>query len=208
MHQLFAPMETELPLLNAARKMDKEAIVKAFDLYASPLYNYALRLCGDSSLADHIVGDVFARLLEQLAAGKGPNSNLRSYLYETAYHLIVDEARSSQRRAPLEAVTSLQLDVRAGQLGSEEQILLEKVLVAIQHDLTGDQRHVIILRFLEGFSLRETSAILGKDVSHVKVIQSRALAKLRKVFEYNERRTTGSWPRVGRYLTIKHLKTR
>lgn len=176
--------------------MDEEAIVKAFDLYATPLYNYALRLGGDSLLADHIVGDVFAKLLEQLAAGKGPHSNLRAYLYETTYHLIVDEARSSNRRAPLDALSSLKPDVRASRLGSEDQLLLEKALVIIQHKLTDDQRHVIILRFLEEFSLRETAAIIGKDVNHVKVIQSRALAKLRKAFEHDERRTAAPLSRV------------
>ena len=190
------PMENELPLLNAVRKMDKEAIVKVFDLYASPLYNYALRLCGEPVLADHIVGDVFAKLIEQIVAGNGPRSNLRSYLYETAYHLIVDEARSSHRRAPLEAVATLKPEVRSGQQGSEEKLILERVVAAIQHDLTSDQRHVIILRFLEEFSLRETAAILGKDVGHVKVIQSRALAKLRKVFEYDERKPSVPLPRV------------
>ena len=189
-------MDTELILLNAAKQMDKEAIVQIFDLYSSRLYNYALRLCRDPALADHVVGDVFAKLLEQLAAGKGPRLNLRSYLYEMTYHLIVDESRSSIRRAPLEALASLKPDFRAGQLGSEEQILLEKVLVVIQHELNDDQRHVIILRFLEEFSLRETAAILGKGVSHVKVIQSRALAKLRKVFEYNELVAAASLPRV------------
>src|ERR671918_2268751 len=107
-------METERLLVNAARRMDKDAIVKIFDLYATPLYNYAWRLCGDPVMADHIVGDVFAKLLEQFAAGNGPTSNLRSYLYETAYHKIVDEARYSRRRAPLEALTLLKPDGRSG----------------------------------------------------------------------------------------------
>ena len=182
-------MENELILLNTARKMDKEALVKIFDLYAAPLYSYALRLCGDPLFAHHIVGDVFARLLEQLAAGKGPTSNLRSYLYETAYHLIVDESRSSHRRVPLDAAVSLWLEVRSGLPDAEERILFEKVMAMIRHELTDDQRHVIILRFLEEFSLRETAAILGKDANHVKVIQSRALAKLRTVFEAEELRT-------------------
>ena len=110
--------------------------------------------------------------------------------------LIVDEARSSHRRAPLEAVATLKPEVRSGQQGSEEKLILERVVAAIQHDLTSDQRHVIILRFLEEFSLRETAAILGKDVGHVKVIQSRALAKLRKVFEYDERKPSVPLPRV------------
>ena len=190
------PMETELLLLKAAQTMNEDALVKIFDLYASPLYNYALRLCGDRLLADHIVGDVFAKLLDQFASGKGPTTNLRSYLYETTYHIIVDEARSSQRRAPLEALASLRPDIRSGLLSAEDQIMFEKALDAIQHDLTDDQRHVIILRFLEEFSLQETAAILGKGVNHVKVIQNRAIAKLRKVFESNEIRVAVLLPRI------------
>lgn len=193
---LFIAMETDLLLLAAAKKMDKEALVKIFDLYASPLYNYALRLCGDPLLADQIVGDVFARLLEQLAASKGPTSNLRSYLYETAYHMFVDEQRSSRRKAPLEALASLRQDVHSGSLRLEDRIMFELVLETIQRDLTDDQRHVIILRFLEGCSLLETAAILGKEVNHIKVIQTRAIAKLRHAFESKEMRAVLSLPRV------------
>ena len=189
-------METERSLLDAAKRMNEDALVKIFDLYASPLYKYALRLCGDPLLADHIVGDVFAKLLDHLASGNGPRSNLRSYLYQAAYHIVVDEARSSHRRAPLDALTSFSPDVRSGLLGSENHILFEKILDAIQHDLTEDQRHVVILRFLEEFSLRETASILGKEVNHVKVIQNRAIAKLRKVFESSETRTTVSLPKI------------
>ena len=189
-------METDLALLNAAKRMERDALVKIFDLYVSPLYNYALRLCGDPLLADHIVGDVFAKLLDQLASGNGPTSNLRSYLYETAYHTIVDEARYAQRRAPLDVLTSLRSNGHSRLQGLEDPILFEMILDAIQHDLTDDQRHVIVLRFLEEFSLRETAAILGKDISHVKVIQSRALVKLRKVLESKDIPTTISLPKI------------
>ncbi|HET9589911.1 MAG TPA: sigma-70 family RNA polymerase sigma factor [Anaerolineales bacterium] len=185
-------METELSLLDAAKRLDQEALVKIFDLYASPLYKYALRLCGDPLLADHIVGDVFAKLLDQLSSGNGPRSNLRSYLYQAAYHIIVDEVRSSQRQAPLDTLSSLS----AGVPGFEDRIMFEKVLDAIRHDLTDDQRDVVILRFLEEFSLRETAAILGKEVNHVKVIQTRAIAKIRKVFETSEMRAALALPRI------------
>lgn len=50
-------METERLLLEAARKMEKEAIVKIFDLDASVFYNEALSVCGEPLLADHIVGE-------------------------------------------------------------------------------------------------------------------------------------------------------
>ena len=173
-------MKTELPLLEAARSMNREALVEIFDLYSSALYNYALRLCNDPLKADHIVGDVFAKLLDQWSTGNGPSTNLRSYLYETTYHLIVDEARHSHRQAPLEVIDFLLNDGYSTLVSLENRMLFDAVIMAIKKDLTEDQRHVIILRFLEGFSLRETADIMGKEVYNVKVIQNRGVAKLRK----------------------------
>lgn len=189
-------METDHKLLITARTMDKDALVKIFDLYSSALFNYALRLCDDPLLADQIVGDVFAKLLEQLAAGNGPTANLRSYLYETTYHLIIDEARSSQRKAPLEAAATLGGDAQPVFLMVEEQLAFIQILQAIQHDLTTDQRHVIVLRFVEQFSLRETAHIMGKSVEHVKVIQNRAIAALRRSLERSEMRKAVPSPHI------------
>ncbi|HSJ85714.1 MAG TPA: sigma-70 family RNA polymerase sigma factor [Anaerolineales bacterium] len=163
--------------------MNKDALVKIFDRYSPALYNYAFRLCNDAITADNIVGDVFAKLLDQFSAGNGPTTNLRSYLYEMAYHLIVDESRFSNRVAPLEVVDLLQYDGYAAAVSLENQVLIQTVMVAIRKHLTKDQRHVIILRFLEGFSLIETATIIGKEVTHVKVIQNRAIAALRRTLD-------------------------
>lgn len=173
-----------MTLLEAARQMDRTALVEIFDLYSPSLYNYALHLCNDSLMADYIVGDVFAKLLEHLSAGRGPSVNLRSYLYEMTYHLVVDEARYSHRASPLESVDLMHPDGFLTHVSAENRILFETIIRAIRKDLTPDQRHVVILRFLEGFSLQETATIIGKDVNNVKVIQNRAVAALRKALEH------------------------
>lgn len=177
-------MEADTTLLDAARCMNQDALIKIFDLYSPPLYNYALRLCNDPLEADQVVGDVFAKLLEQLSAGNGPSSNLRSYLYEMTYHMIIDKSRYSRREAPLETIDFLRQDGSSALLGLEDRMLFEAVIMAIKDHLTEDQRHVIILRFLEGFSLRETAEIIGKEVYNVKVIQNRGVAKLRKALDF------------------------
>ena len=175
---------SDVALLNSARHMDADALIRIFDLYSRPLYNYALRLCSDPLMADSIVGDVFAKLLEHLSNGQGPISNLRAYLYEMAYHIVVDDARYSHREVSLDAIEAFRHDNSSLYTNLENHLLFERVLTAIRRELTKDQRHVIILRFLEGFSLRETAAIVGKDVGNVKVIQNRALAKLRGALEF------------------------
>ena len=187
-------MEAEFSLIDAARRMDREALVAIFDLYAVRLYNYAMRVCGDPLKADQVVGDVFTKFLEQLVAGKGPHTNLRSYLFEMTHNLLVDGIRQSRREVPLE-VTDFVMERKNGNGNGngnghhsmdsdlENKLLMEELISAIKKQLTASQRHVIVLRFSEGFSLNETAQIVGKDASNVKVIQNRAIAKLRKVLE-------------------------
>lgn len=174
----------EMALLESARAMNRDALVKIFDHYSPVLYSYALRLCNDSLIADYVVGDVFAKLLEQFSTGRGPSVNLRSYLYEMAYHVIVDQARHAHRETALEAAEALRYEGYAVFVDLENQILLDTIMRAIKNDLTEIQRHVIVLRFMEGFSLRETAKIVKKEVNYVKVIQNRAIATLRKVLDY------------------------
>jgi len=168
-------------LLKAARRLDKGALAEIFDLYAPDIYNYILRLCQDPVQADQIVGDVFSKFLDQLALGQGPHTNLRAYLYQTAYHLFLDQAHEIKRIAPIEIVEFFAPDNYSVQNAVENRALLDAVMLAINNDLTDDQRHVIVLRFLEGLSLKETAKIVGKNESSVKVLQSRGMAKLRKI---------------------------
>ena len=78
----------------------------------------------------------------------------------------------------------MQSDGSSTDASAEEKMLLQTVLRTIMNDLTEDQRQVIILRYLDEFSLKETALIIGKKVNNVKVIQNRAVAALRKTLEY------------------------
>jgi len=168
-------------LLKAAKRLDQDALAKIFDLYAPVIYNYLLRLGQDPIQADQIVGDVFAKFLDQLAAGKGPRTNLRSYLYQIAYHLFIDQTRDHQRVAPIEIAEYIAPENNAVQTQVENRALLDAVMIAINNNLTAEQRHVILLRFVEDLSIKETAEIVGKNANSVKVLQGRGIAKLRKV---------------------------
>ena len=174
-------MTDDSALLSAAKKLDKDGLTAIFDAYAPAIYRYVLRLCHDPVETDNIVGDVFSLLLEQFAGGKGPLANLRSYLYQIAYHLVVDRARHNQRSINIEALLEGSIHgTPSSQTLVEERSSMDALVAALNTDLTDDQRHVIILRFLEDFSLKETAAVLGKKVGSIKVIQNRAVARLRK----------------------------
>lgn len=176
-------MDPDILLLHAAKKMNEGALTQIFDRYASSLYHYALRLCDDPLRADQIVGEVFAQFVEKLSAGAGPAADLRMYLYEIAYRLVAAEMRSDSWSGPRATSISLYLGGLSTTGSTESQELLDAALRVIKYHLTEDQRHVIILRFLEGFTLKQTAAIIGKKVGNVKVIQNRATAALRNTLE-------------------------
>lgn len=179
-------MDDNQVLLQKISRMDVEALARVYDLYAPAIYKYACRHCDNALLADQIVGDVFARLLEQLSQGRGPRSNLRAYLFEIAYHAVVDEVRHARRVLSLQSADMVVPVTGGPDQVLQEQMLLETVRQAMRDDLTGDQRHVIILRFLEDFSLKETARIMQKNVGNIKVLQQRALAALRRALERRE----------------------
>jgi RNA polymerase sigma-70 factor, ECF subfamily len=184
-------MMDESALLQAARKLDQEGLTIIFDTYAPAIYRYALRLCHDPVESDNIVGDVFSKLLEHCAAGKGPVTNLKSYLFQIAYHLLMDQIRWDRRIINLEGMPESLIPVTSSsQVQIEERALIDALLTALNFELSELQRHVILLRFLEGFSLKETALIVGKNISSVKVIQHRGIARLRNCLrlhdEHNE----------------------
>lgn len=174
-------MSQEIGLLEAARKGEPEALGQIFDAYAPALFRYAVRLCHDPAESDRIVGDVFAQLLEQLSSGRGPRTNLRSYLYQIAYHVLVDHVRDAAHVSSMDDALNLPDGVQSVAAQVEEQELLRELEYAVAHGLTGEQQHVIMLRFVEGFSLQETADITGKKVNAVSVLQNRAITKLRQL---------------------------
>jgi RNA polymerase sigma-70 factor, ECF subfamily len=180
-------MKDESAVLTAAGSLDHEALIIIFDEYAPAIFKYLLRLGVDSQEADQIVGDVFARLLEKFTEGKGPRKNLRSYLFQIAYHLVVDHARERQRIAPLDvADTVVRQELKPVQALAEERLLLEKLSAAMDRELTEEQKNVLVLRFQEDFSLKETAEIIGKNINAVKALQNRGINRLRQALGREE----------------------
>ena len=174
-------MIDEAGLLDGARKGDQDALGQIFDNYAPALFRYAVRLCHDPAEADRIVGDVFGQLLEHLSDGRGPRTNLRSYLYQITYHVLIDHVRDASHVAPMEDALNLPDGMMSVARQVEEQELVRELQNAIANGLTSEQQQVVLLRFVEGFSLQETAQITGKNVNAVSVLQNRAVAKLRQV---------------------------
>jgi RNA polymerase sigma-70 factor, ECF subfamily len=176
-------MDREIMLLAAARQMDGDALKEIFELYAPALYRYAFRLSNQAGLADQLVGDVFEKFVQQLSAGQNPGVNLHTILYEIAYGILIHDIRYTNYSWSTDWAISRNRERWSAGLIVDDQMLLNAIQRSLVYNLTEDQRHVILLRFVEGFSLKETAAITRKKVNNIKVIQNRAIASLRKAVD-------------------------
>ncbi|MCB0793896.1 MAG: RNA polymerase sigma factor [Flavobacteriales bacterium] len=133
----------------------------AVDQHADGLYRFALKHLRDEDQAKDVVQDSFTRLWVRLEGVDG--SKVKSYLFTTAHHLIVDEVRKRSRSTVMEE--------KHEQLrwSEQEQPDLQAVLEAGLSTLPEVQRSVVLLRDLEGYSYDEIAEITGLNLAQVKV---------------------------------------
>ncbi len=167
-------------LLEKARSFDQEALGEIYDLYSDALYAYTYKHVGNPQLAEDLVAETFQRFLKALKSGGGPADHLQAYLYRIAHNLITDTYRR-EPPPPLELKEDQlsQEDQEPAEIVSEmqEEYLVRRAL----HLITPEQRQVIMLRFLEGWSTQEIAQAMEKSIGAVKAQQHRGLAALERI---------------------------
>ena len=72
----------------------------AVDLHADGIYRFAVKHLRDEELAKDVVQESFARLWMKVHEVEG--RKVKSYLFTTAHHLMVDEVRKGKRSTRME----------------------------------------------------------------------------------------------------------
>jgi RNA polymerase sigma-70 factor (ECF subfamily) len=169
-------------LLKRAREYDAQALAEIYDRYAEPIYRYLYRYVGNAAQAEDLTSEVFVRLLQVLDTSRAPRDRLQGWLYRVAHNLAMDWFR----RQGKQATQALEEDLAAaGQplsIQVEEREARQRLRMAIRQ-LTPDQQQVVLLRFGEGLKTAEVGRLLGKSEGAVKILQHRAIRRLRKLLD-------------------------
>lgn len=174
-------------------EFDFADVVRQFE---APLLRYVAHLSGSvSECVQDVVQDTFLHLHRQVAAhGTGSVRHLSSWLYRVAHNLAMDAGRRRQRRRRLQECVMRDPVVNPGdtaeQTGPDHRFERREacaLAVAALEALPEEQKNVLLLKIVQGFTLQEISTITGMKIGTVNYRLTQGLRALAARLEKADR---------------------
>jgi RNA polymerase sigma-70 factor (ECF subfamily) len=166
-------------LVRRAQDGDAEAFGCLYDHYVTMVHRYLLHRVGDRALAEDFTSETFVRALRRIDSLTFQGRDVGAWLVTIARNIVRDHVKSSRFR--LEVTTADVRDADRVTDGPEDavvQALTNEQLLACIRQLGSEQQECISLRFLQGLSVAETAAVMGKKDGAIKALQHRAVRRL------------------------------
>jgi RNA polymerase sigma-70 factor (ECF subfamily) len=174
-------------LVALAQGGDREAFAQLYDRYVDTVFRYVLVRVGQRALAEDLTSETFVRAMRRIDTFTWQGRDMAAWFVTIARNLVADHVKSARFRFEVTTADMRDADQRVG--APEDEVLTrlrdERLVVAIR-GLGSDQAECITLRFLQGLSLADTAAVLGRSEGAVKQLQLRATKSLRKALEGEE----------------------
>lgn len=173
-------------LVDAAKAGDRDAFGALYTHYHHMVRSMIGRRIHDQHLADDLTQDVFRRALGAIFRYEHRGRDFGAFLTTIAKNQIIDYFKSgAYRLEPRPAGTDSYAErVDTDPCANPEIHAVNgadsAILAGAIGRLNPEQRQCIELRFLQGLSVAEAAAVLGKNEGAVKALQYRAKAALRR----------------------------
>jgi len=156
---------------------DFAAFGELYGIYLDRIYRYVFYQVKDKMTAEDITEEVFIKAWKAINSCKGREQTFSPWLYRIAHNHVIDIFRSQPRERTIEMETVAELSHPEVEVETEldHQELLDGIAC-----LPPNQRQVITLKFIEELDNHEIGQIMGKNQGAIRVLQMRALAKLRE----------------------------
>lgn len=143
--------------------------------YADDIFRFVFVHVHDQATADDLTADTFMKAWRNIDKfdGKQP----RAWLYKIARNTLNDHWRKTQH-LPLDESVEI-IDERAGHDETLDKRFAAEGVMAAVTQLPDDMKSVVTLRFMQGYTAKQTAEALGLSEANVRVMQHRALKKLK-----------------------------
>jgi RNA polymerase sigma-70 factor, ECF subfamily len=169
-------------LVTLAQRGDADAFGQVYDAYVDSIYRYLYYRVGSHALAEDLTSETFLRALRRIDSFTWQGKDIGAWFVTIARNLVTDHVKSS--RFKLEVSTADMLDADHADDGIEDEVLgrlQSAVLLDAVRQLRAEQQECIVLRFLQGLTVAETSAVMGRSEGAIKQLQLRAVRALAKL---------------------------
>ncbi len=178
--------EQELTIIRRVQHGDTDAFELLVAAYEKNVFNVALQMTGNREDAQDMAQEAFLKAYSSLSSFRG-DSKFSSWLYRIVSNVCLDYKRKQIRR-PSSSLTvedddgeTLQLAI-ADESQSPERLLEQKLTrEAVRRglqELPEEQRHILLLREIQGLSYEEIGEAMDLEAGTVKSRIFRARKKL------------------------------
>lgn len=178
----YASVPHELKdLLKQAKAGQDEAIGQIYELFFEKIYRFTFYRVSHKEVAEDITEEVFIKAfgsLHQLT----DTASFEGWLYQIARNKVIDYYRSKKLTVPLEAIENT-LEYETNLVDIVDLQAQQKTFIRLLKELSDEQQIVIKLKFLEDLENSEIAELLHKTEGTIRVIQHRAIAKLKELIE-------------------------
>jgi RNA polymerase sigma-70 factor (ECF subfamily) len=166
---LVAPMEREADeIARGLRRRDPDLLDSLIEQYQHRLLRYLISIVHDRQTAEDIFQETWIRVLEQ-GHRYDPRHQFVTWLMTIARNLAIDHLRRKRPEAIEDLPPAAEPAISgpgAFDIAVQHQQAAE--LDGALHQIPGEQREAIVLRFQEGMSLEEIAAVTHAPLSTVK----------------------------------------
>lgn len=165
----------------------QSAYAKLYELYARPMYLYALQFTSNEVLIEDAIHDVFVRLYTKRA--KLPViQNIKLYLFIALKNELLNR-QNQHRNILFQTIENIEL---AGKENVEEELIererhLHKkdLVLKFYSILSPRQKEAVRYHFEDELSYREISGLMHINAQSVKNIVQSAIKKIRSTFPFD-----------------------
>jgi RNA polymerase sigma-70 factor, ECF subfamily len=166
-------------LVTLAQDGDGEAFGQLYDRYVDVVFRFVYYRVNDRALAEDFTSETFLRALRRISTITYQGRDIGAWFMTIARNIVLDHMKSARHRLEITTADTIEGKESAP---SPEAAVLQSLnsdrLMAAVHQLGDEQRDCVMLRFVQGFSVSETAAVMGKNDGAIKALQHRAVRKL------------------------------
>jgi RNA polymerase sigma-70 factor, ECF subfamily len=174
--------ERLIGLVELARGGNADAFGLLYDHYQPSIYRFLYYRTRSIVVAEDLTSETFFRALRNMASFRWQGKDFGAWLMTIARNLATDHFKAGRTRLEMTTEDMGQHDDATD--GPETAVLASltnEILLEALTELPNEQKDCLVMRFLQGMSIAETAAVLGRSEGAIKQLQLRGVRNLAKL---------------------------